>query len=143
MRSSAARGERRYDVNCVSARAVKRAIEANHAAGSSFGDGEIVLARDGVQSLRERSSLRWIGQRDVDIVSCESARAAMFRGLQLRANGDFRFVTVDFLRGADYFAGDRAQIRPREVFLATAREKQKNKDGGCREHPHSPARIQV
>jgi hypothetical protein len=127
----------------VSARAVKRTIEANHAAGSSFGDGEIVLARDGVQSLRERSSLRWIGQRDVDIVSCESARAAMFCGLQLRANGDFRFVTVDFLRGADYFAGDRAQLGFRQVFLATAREKQKNERGARRENPHAPAQIQV
>ena len=67
----------------------------------------------------------------------------MFRGLQLRANGDFRFVTVDFLRGADYFAGDRAQIRPREVFLATAREKQKNERGARRENPHAPAQIQV
>src|SRR5580698_377184 len=71
--STAARGKRRYDVNRVSARAVERAVEADHAAGNGLGDGKIVLARDGVQSLRKCSGLRWIAQRDVDIVSSKSA----------------------------------------------------------------------
>src|SRR5271156_3189729 len=142
MRSSA-RGEWRDNVNCVRARAVERAIEADHSAGSSFGDGKIVLARDGVQRLRERRGLRWIAQRDVDVVSGKSARRTAFRRLQLRTNRDFRFVAVDFLRSADNFAGDRAQLGFRKVFLAAACEKQKNKSGPCRENAHTAARIQI
>src|SRR5580658_2413823 len=141
--SSAARGKRRYDVNRVSARAVERAVEANHAAGSSFGDGEIMLARDGVQRLRERSDLRGIAQRDVDVVSSKSARRSVFRRLQLGTNGDFGFVAVDSLSGADNFSGDRAQFRLGEVLLAAAGEKQKSKSGACRENPHSAARVQI
>src|SRR5271154_5075039 len=142
MRSSA-RGEWRDNVNCVRARAVERAIEADHSAGSSFGDGKIVLARDGVQRLRERSGLRWIAQRDVDVVCGKSARRTAFRGLQLGANGDFGFVAIDFLRSADNFAGDCAQLGFRKVFLAAACEKQENKSGTWRENPHSAARVQI
>src|SRR5271163_3109335 len=89
-------------------------------------------ARHGIQRLRERSGLRWIAQRDVDIVCGERARRTAFRGLQLRANGDFGFVAVDLLRSADNFAGDRSQLGFREVLLAAAGEKQQNKSGTCR-----------
>src|SRR5271154_5995268 len=111
------------------ARAVKRVIEADHAAGNSLSDGKVVLARDGIQRLRERSGLRWIAQRDVDIVCGKSARRTAFRGLQLGANGDFGFVAVDFLRSSDNFTGYRAQLGFRKVFLAAACEKQKYKSG--------------
>src|SRR5271165_6445527 len=134
MSSSTASDERRHDVNSMCSRAAERAIETHHAAGSGFGDSEIVLARDGVQSLRERSCLRGIAQRDVDIVSSQSTRRTAFRGLQLGANGDFRFVPVDLLCSTDYFAGDRAQFGFREVLFAAAYEEQKNKGAAGREN---------
>jgi hypothetical protein len=67
----------------------------------------------------------------------------MLRGLQLRTNGDFGFVPVDFLGGSDNLAGDCAQLGFRESFFAAAGEKEKNHGGACRENPHSAARIQI
>jgi hypothetical protein len=67
----------------------------------------------------------------------------MFRGLQLRTNGDFGFVAVDFLRSADNFAGNRAQFGFRRSFFAAAGDKQKNDGGACRENPYRAARIQI
>src|ERR1700733_13510056 len=52
-------------------------------------------------------------------------------------------MAVDLLCGADNFAGNRAKLGFREVFLAAAGEKQKNKSGACRENPHSAARVQI
>ena len=44
-----------------------------------------------------------------------------FAGCSSGTDGNFEFVAVDFLRGADYFAGDRAQLGFREVLLAADR----------------------
>ena len=136
------RSKRRYDVNGMRARAVERTIEADHATGGGFGNGEIVLARDSVQSLRKRSGLRRVVKRDVNIIRGESAGTAALRGLQLRTDGDFGFVPVDFPRSGDNFAGDRPQFGFCKFVFAAASEKQKNESGACRENANSAARMQ-
>ena len=122
-RQMRAGGERGYDVNGVGADAAQSEVEADEAVRSGFVDGEIVMMRDGGESLREGGGLRGVGEREVDVVGGQASGEAVVRGLEFRANGDFGFAASDFLRGGDDFCGDGAEFRFGKGFFGAAREK--------------------
>ena len=137
-------GERRDHVNRVRARAVEGEVEADHAAGIRLGDGEIVVMRDGSESLRERGCLRGIAQRDVDVVRGEL-------GWKRRASGDCSSgrIAISDLRPVIFCAA--ATISPvtarssdfESDFLPQPARRQKQRGGKGRENPNRAARMQI